>query len=88
MKLTNFIESFVTTVKTNIIELAKTELSNENKKLALDYKIYGFIDDALERLSINFILKFALKKILLPNVSLFTQLIFNLLKSNIEGITK
>ena len=87
MKLRDFIENFVTVTKTNIIELAQTELSNENKKLVLDHKIISFLDDALEKLKINFILKIALKKLLLPNVSLVTQIMFDLLKERIEGIT-
>lgn len=88
MKLRNFIESFVATTKTNIIELAQTELTNENKKLVLDHKIIDFLDNTLEKLTVNFILKFALKKLLLPNVSLITQIIFDLLKERIKGVTK
>ena len=87
MKLRDFIENFVMVAKTNIIELAQTELSNENKKLVLDHKIISFIDSTLEKLTVNLILKFALKKLLLPNVSLITQIIFDLLKERIEGVT-
>lgn len=88
MKIQHFIESFVSTTKAGIIELAQTELSNKNKKLVLDHKIVDFLDSALEKLTINFILKFALKKLLLPNVSLITQIIFDLIKTKVEGITK
>ena len=83
-----FIENFVETTKNNIVELAQTELSNENKKLTLDHKIVNYLDEALENLTINFILRIALKKLLLPNVSLITQIIYDLLKEKIKGITK
>ena len=88
MKLRDFIENFVTVTKTNIIELAQTELSNENKKLVLDHKIGDFLEETLNNLAINFILKIALKKLLLPNVSLITQIIYDLLKEKIKGITE
>jgi hypothetical protein len=88
MELKNFILDFVNTTKTNIIELAKTELSNNNKKMVLDQRIIDFLDNTIAGIKVNFILKLALKKILLPNVSVITQIIFDLLKARIEGITK
>lgn len=88
MKFKEFVECFVNEAKAGIVELAETSLSNENKKLALDHKIIKFLEIALENLSLNFILKFALKKLLVPNVSIITQVIFDLLKEHIKGITK
>ena len=88
MNLKEFIENFAETTKASIVELAQTELSNENKKLVLDHKIIDFLESALEKISINFILKIALRKLLLPNISLITQIIFDLLKERIKGITK
>ena len=88
MELKNFILDFVNTTKQNIIELAKTELNNNNKKMVLDQRIIDFLDNTIAGIKINFILKLALKKILLPNVSVITQIIFDLLKARIEGITK
>lgn len=88
MELKNFILDFVNTTKQNIIELAKTELNNNNKKMVLDQRIIDFLDNTIAGIKINFILKLALKKILLPNVSVITQIIFDLLKARIEGITR
>ena len=88
MNFKEFIENFVATTKTSIVELAQTELSNQNKKLVLDHKIGDFLEETLNNLAINFILKIALKKLLLPNVSLITQIIYDLLKEKIKGITE
>lgn len=88
MELKNFILDFVNTTKKNIIGLAQTELSNENKKLMLDQRIIEFLENTIAGIKINFILKLALKRMLLPNVSVITQIIFDLLKARIEGITK
>lgn len=88
MEFKNFILNFVNTTKQNIIELAKTELNNNNKKMVLDQRIIDFLDNTIAGIKINFILKLALKKLLLPNVSIITQIVFDLLKAKIEGITK
>lgn len=88
MEFKNFIKEFVDETKENIIDLAKTELNNSNKKLELDSRIIDFLDDTLSGVKLNFILKFALKKLLLPNVSAITQIIYDLLKAKIDGITK
>lgn len=88
MEFKNFILNFVNTTKQNIIELAKTELNNNNKKMVLDQRIIEFLENAIAGVKLNFILKLALKKLLLPNVSVITQIIFDLLKARIEGITK
>lgn len=88
MEFKNFILNFVNTTKQNIIELAKTELNNNNKKMVLDQRIIDFLDNTIAGIKINFILKLALKKLLLPNVSVITQIVFDLLKARIEGITK
>lgn len=88
MKLNEFIKNFFAKVKNEVIELAETELTNENKKLMLDHNIINWLEKAINGLTINFILKAALKKLLLPNVSLITQLLFDFLKARIEGVTK
>lgn len=88
MEFKNFILNFVNTTKQNIIELAKTELNNNNKKMVLDQRIIDFLDNTIAGVKLNFILKLALKKLLLPNVSIITQIIFDLLKARIEGITR
>ena len=88
MEFKNFILNFVNTTKQNIIELAKTELNNNNKKMVLDQRIIEFLENAIAGVKLNFILKLALKQMLLPNVSVITQIIYDLLKARIAGITK
>lgn len=88
MKIKEFIENVAMVSKTHITELAKTELTNENKKLMLDEKIVNYVELAISQLSLNIFLKTLLKRLLLPNVSVITQIIFDLLKEKIEGVTK
>ena len=87
MKFNDFIQSFITVVKTNIIELAQTELSNENKKMVLDNKIINYIDCSFDKLRVNFIIKKIIKTFVISNVSIITQLIYDLIKTKIDGIT-
>lgn len=88
MKLKEFIKNFAEQAKNKIIELAHTELTNENKKLMLDHYIVEYVEKAINGLTVNFVFKIALRKLILPNISVITQLIFDLLKAKIEGITK
>ena len=88
MKLREFILAFTNKTKDGIIELAQTELNNDNKKLALDHSIVEFVEQAISGLSMNWFFKTVLKRLVLPNVSLITQIIYDLLKAKIEGITK
>lgn len=88
MKLREFILAFTNKTKDSIVELAKTELNNDNKKLALDHSIVEFVEQSISNLSMNWFFKTVLKRLVLPNVSLITQIIFDLLKAKIEGITK
>ena len=88
MKLNEFIKNFFEKVKNDVVELAETELTNENKKLMLDHNIVNWLEKAISGLTINLFLKMALKKLLLPNVSLITQLLFDFLKAKIQGVTK
>ena len=88
MTLKEFIKNFAEQTKNKIIELAHTELTNENKKLMLDHHIVDYVERAINGLTINFVFKMALRKLILPNISVITQLIFDMLKARIEGITK
>ena len=88
MKLKEFINNFAEQAKSKIIELAQTVLTNENKKLMLDHYIVDYVEKAINGLTVNFVLKLALRKLILPNVSLITQIIFDMLKARIAGVTK
>ncbi len=88
MKFKEFIQGFAAVAKTNIIELAQTELNNDNKKMILDSKIINYLDCAFEKLKVNFIVKKFLKTFVFSNVSQITQLIYDLIKMKVDGITK
>ena len=82
-----FLNEFITKTKEEIKELAKTELENKEKKTSLDEKIIGFVQAALNSAKLNFFAKFVLKKFVLPYICEFTQIIYDLLKTKINGIT-
>lgn len=88
MKIKELINGLFYNTKKDIIELAQTELTNKNKKTVLDHKIIEYIENATNSLAENFIFKIVIKKLLLPNVPVITQWVFDLLKAKIEGITK
>ena len=88
MKINELIDRFFAKTKKEIIELAQTELSNENKKLTLDHSLTDFLTKAIDGLTVNVFAKIILKKLFLPIVPELTQWIFNLLKAKVEGITK
>ena len=87
MKFRELINGLFYNTKKDIIELAQTELNNENKKLVLDHNIVEYLEKAINGLTVNFIFKMVIKKLLLPNVSIITQWNFDLLKAKIEGVT-
>ena len=88
MKLNELIDRFFSNTKKDIVELAQTELSNENKKLFLDHSISEFLSQAINGLTVNIFVKMILKKMFLPIVPMLTQWVFDLLKAKIDGITK
>lgn len=80
-----FIKSFVNTAKEKIVELATTELNNQDKKKKLDEAIITFLELNVERY--NVFVRLAIKKLIIPNVDNVTQLIYDLLKAKIKGVT-
>ena len=86
MTIKNFIQDFTSKTKTKIIDLATSELSNENKKLCLDHTITNYVEDFINKTSINFIFKWMIKKYLIPNISILTQSIFDLLKAKVKEL--
>ncbi len=88
MELKQFIENIVNVAKTKIITLAGTELANEEKKLKLDENILAYVQQYIDIVNVNFFVKFILKKVLIPLIPTLTQIIFDLIKTKIQGITK
>lgn len=88
MSIKDFINGFVTTAESKIIELVNTELDNADKKAALDKVVADYVERAIDNLPINFLLKILLRKCLVKNIGVFTQAIYDLLKTKIKGLTK
>ena len=80
--------------KLNIKDLAQSELSNKDKKNALDRAIRGYLVPLLETSKISvpwipaWIVKWFFNKFILDNIPVITQAIFDLIQSRIEGVTK
>lgn len=81
-----FMHEVAETIKTSIIELASTELDNSGKKQILDNYIFAYLETCAK--NYNFLIAFLIKKLLLPNLSEFTQIIFNLLKANLQELNR
>jgi len=64
------------------------ELSGEQKKARVDDIITDYIEVAIDSLKMNIVFKYFLKKLIIVNVPVITQIIFDLIKTKIEGITK
>jgi len=89
MQIKEFIETFATKTKGMIAWLeGYKELSNEEKKRRLDVQISEWVELTIDSIGLNFIFKFALKKILINNIPTITQAIFDLVKVKVEGITE
>ena len=89
MDIKTFIQNLATNAKNYIEKLQQyEELSGEEKKERLDEIIEEYIEVAIDSIKMNVVFKYVLKKLLLANVPVITQVIFDLIKTKIEGITK
>lgn len=85
-----FLFNFADVVR-NLIEVYERDYKNlkgSERKEMLDHAIENYLNNVVENLGLNFIFKFVLKKIMIEHISDITQIIFNLIKTKIEGITK
>ncbi|MBR6298507.1 MAG: hypothetical protein IKR34_04620 [Candidatus Gastranaerophilales bacterium] len=89
MSFKDFIQGFIETSKLYIQKFENySELNGLDKKKRLDEIIISYCNNALLNSSLNFFFKFLLKKYVIPNISYITQAIFDLIKTNIAGITE
>ncbi len=89
MKFSEFINDFAQTVKTYIAKYEEySELTNEQKKQRVDEIITNYLEMALDNLGLNFVFKYVVKKLILANVPVLTQVIFDLIKTKVKGITE
>lgn len=89
MEIKDFIKNIVN-VSEKLIEKFEDykELTGEEKKHRLDDTIEKHILNTIDLLEINFVLKWAFKKLLVANIPDITQAIFDLIQTRIIGITK
>ena len=89
MKLKNFIENVANVAEACIKKYQEyKELSGEDKKQRVDDLVTEYCNNVISTLEINVITRFIIKKVLIANIPTITQIIFNLIKTRIEGITK
>lgn len=91
--LITFVKWVIINAKTKIKELALTELNNDEKKAKLDSYMTDIIVHNADYWMpknpiVKFVLNYVINKFILPNISGFTQLIYDLLKTKIEGVTE
>lgn len=91
--LKSFVRWMAINAKTKIKELALTELNNNEKKAKLDSYMTDIIVHNADywmpkKPIVKFVLNYVINKFILPNISGFTQLIYDLLKTKIEGVTE
>lgn len=89
MHIKTFIKDFVQNTKGYIEKYEQyKELSGEDKKKRVDVLITDYVQAVIDNVGMNFVFKFVLKKLLLENIPTLTQLIFDLIKTKVDGITK
>lgn len=87
-KFKTLLTGFVNVTKDTIKDLAVTSLPNDAKKLQLDQYVTNWLSLKIENSKLNFFVKILIQKIIVPNISVITQVIFDLSKSKINGVTK
>lgn len=89
MKIKNFIQNVFEQTKTYIEKYEQyKDLTGEEKKARVDEIITEYIQATIDNIGLNFFAKFIIKKLLLENIPIITQCIFDLIKTKIGGITK
>lgn len=88
MKIKEFIKGFVETSENKIISLVSYKITGVEKKARLDECLTEYVNKFIDSIGLNFAFRWILKKILIDNIPVITQCIFDLLKSKINGVTE
>lgn len=89
MRFKEFIQSIASQTQTYIEKYEEyKELNGKQKKARVDDLITNYIEATIDNIGLNFIFKFVLKKLLIENVPNITQIIFDLIKTKVDGITE
>lgn len=88
MKFSVFIQTLSKVIKEQIAKYEKySELTGEQKKQRVDSMITEYLETIIDNLGLNFVFKYVVKKLLIENVPVITQIVFDLIKAKIKGIT-
>lgn len=87
-KIKDFLQGLVGSTKTKIEHLVSVNLDNQTKKEALDDYVRDWAVVKLQTSKFNVLTKWLIQKIIIDNISVITQFIFDLLKENIHNLTK
>ena len=89
MKVKEFIQNIAAETRHYIEKFEQyKDLTGEQKKARLDDIIKSYIENTIDSIGLNVFVKFIIKKFIIDNIPTITQIIFDLLKAKIEGITK
>lgn len=89
MKIKEFIQTIAKQTKFYIEKYEQIkDLSGKQKKARVDEVITEYIENTIDSIGLNFIVKLIVKKILIDNVPTITQCIFDLIAAKVQGITK
>lgn len=64
------------------------DLNGKQKKARVDEVITDYVENTIDNIGLNFVAKFIIKKLLIENIPVITQCIFDLIASKVQGITK
>lgn len=89
MKIKEFIQTIVKETKFYIEKYEQIkDLNGKQKKARVDEVITDYVENTIDNIGLNFIVKFIIKKLLIENIPVITQCIFDLIASKVQGITK
>ena len=89
MKIKNFIQNIAAESKHCIEKYEQyKDLTGEEKKARVDDIIKTYIENTIDTIGLNFIVKIIIKKLLIENIPVITQCVFDLIASKVQGITK
>lgn len=89
MKIKEFIKNIVAESKHYIEKYEQyKDLTGEEKKTRVDDILKTYIENTIDTIGLNFIVKLIIKKLLIENIPVITQCVFDLIKAKVEGITK
>lgn len=89
MKIKEFIKNIVAESKHYIEKYEQyKDLTGEEKKARVDDILKTYIENTIDTIGLNFIVKLIIKKLLIENIPVITQCVFDLIKAKVEGITK